>query len=120
MGKTETYRQLTAGFLLILFLAFFAKTHLFTHVHVVDGVAVVHSHLHPHKDCCSDYNTADGHTHAEMDLIEVLSEYQVLAHVFSAVLSDVDFSFYRFQAAEVSKPQTEFLNLFFLRGPPIS
>jgi len=118
MRKTALHKQLTAGFLLLLFVTFFAKTTLFLHVHIVDGVAIVHSHLHPHKDCCSDYNTADGHSHEEMDLIDVLSEFQVLAHVFSTIVPNVDFTFHRFQSAEVAKPQTEFIDLTFPRGPP--
>ncbi|MCL2412837.1 MAG: hypothetical protein FWC98_01715, partial [Bacteroidales bacterium] len=89
-------------------------------VHIVDGIAVVHSHLHPHKDCRSDYNTADGHTHQEIDLIDFLSEFQVLAHTFSAVIPNADFLFHKFQSEEVSKPQTEFIDLFFMRGPPVS
>jgi hypothetical protein len=31
-------------FLLVLFLAFFGSTNFFNHIHVVDGVTIVHSH----------------------------------------------------------------------------
>ena len=132
MAYSTSYKPRIAGFLLFLFAMFFAKTTLFLHVHIVDGVAVVHSHFHfggCHLDCscggpenneehsacsCSGHE----HTHDEIDLINVLSEFQVLAHSFSTIVPNVDFTFHRFQSAEVAKPQTEFIDLTFPRGPP--
>ena len=132
MGRPTSYKPRIAGLLLFLFATFFIKTTLFLHVHIVDGVAVVHSHLHfggCHLDCscggpennaehsacsCSGHE----HSHEEMDLIDVLSEFQVLAHSFSTIVPNVDFTFHRFQSAEVAKPQTEFIDRLFPRGPP--
>ncbi|MCL2417166.1 MAG: hypothetical protein FWD02_04440 [Bacteroidales bacterium] len=121
MKKTALYKPLTAGFLLFLFVAFFVKTQFFTHVHIVDGIAVVHSHFYKgchtnSPDCCGGHE----HTHAGMELIDVLSEFEVLVHSFSTIVPNVDFSFHKFQSAEVAEPHTEFIDLFFLRGPPVS
>ena len=115
MKTTATYKQLTAGLLFLLFSAFYVKTSLFLHTHIIDGVKVVHSHIHTANHTNSPY---DEHTDAEIELIDKLSDYQTLAHNFSTIVPNADMSFHKFQSAEVAKPQTEFLDFFFLRGPP--
>lgn len=44
MGKNRKYTRILAFALIVLFTAYYASIVRYAHVHIVDGVAVVHSH----------------------------------------------------------------------------
>lgn len=60
-------RNISAFFLLVLFMGFWSSTHLFYHTHIVDGQIIVHSHPFG--------NSTAGHTGQELKLISILSVF---------------------------------------------
>jgi len=63
-------KQVTASLMLLLFVGYYADVNCFSHAHIINGVTIVHSHLHNahHHD-----TNAGGHTSAEITLIANLS-----------------------------------------------
>jgi len=53
-------------FFLLLFLAFFGSNNLFSHVHIVDGVALAHSHPFRHGE-----NRMPSHTHTPVGFLYI-------------------------------------------------
>ena len=63
--------------MLVLFLAFRVGTTAFSHVHVIDGVMVVHSHPHP---------LSSGHTHASGQLLTIA----MLSNIVAEPATDIE------------------------------
>lgn len=64
--SARKYQRVVASLMLLLFMVTYANINLFYHTHVINGVTIVHSHIHdPH------HNDTDegGHTSAELTLI---------------------------------------------------
>ncbi len=59
--------------LLMLFLGYYGSITFFTHVHIVDGVAIVHSH--PYKSLNGNNRTDNKHTNKELQVIQFLSDF---------------------------------------------
>jgi len=131
MRKIVTYKQLIAGFLLLLFVAFYANISFFPHVHIIDGKKIVHSHFHNkcHTNTCNhNYGTesdrpplSGGHTHEELIFIAQKSAFETLdlslysvASPFAICVCD-DTKFFLSEHPEVG-----FYTSFFLRGPPLT
>ena len=128
---TATHRQLTTGFLLLLFVAFYVNVSFFTHAHIVDGVKVVHSHFHNkcHSNSCSHYYATEsekpplsgGHSQEELLFIAKKSAFETSLVSSYAVVSP-----FATLVCENSKfvlpehPEVGFYTSFFLRGPPIA
>ncbi|MCL2414986.1 MAG: hypothetical protein FWC94_07065 [Bacteroidales bacterium] len=130
MEKTEAYRRLIAGFLLLLFVAFYANITFFTHIHIIDGVKIAHSHFHNkcHSNSCAHYYGAEsskpplsgGHSHEDFIFIAKKSTFETLdispcafASPFAITICDHT----KFFLPE--HPEVGFYTSFFLRGPPL-
>ncbi len=63
---TTSYKHGLAAGLLILFAAYYIDVNCFVHAHVVNGVTIIHSHIHR-----SSHHTSDdgGHTAWQVNLI---------------------------------------------------
>ncbi len=58
---------------MLLFAAYYANITLFTHYHVVDGVTIVHSHIHGEDHTSEQGSASDMANH--LTLIQMLSNY---------------------------------------------
>ena len=65
MRKIRSY---SAFFLLLIFLCYYSSIRFFSHVHIVNGNSIVHSHL----GGSSDHN----HSDSEYTVIDILSQFQ--------------------------------------------
>ncbi len=80
MNKKSTYiynswrnARSIASALLLVFVAYYANVSLFPHRHVVDGVTIVHSHIHTDHHSANDNDQS--HTSTELTLISHLSNF---------------------------------------------
>ena len=109
----QRFKYLIRYFLLILFLGYTAGITLFTHLHVVNGISIVHSH--PFKK-----DIQHTHTALEFELIQMLNHY-VSTNPPAAVVVFVFIVLFTFIL--VTKPisrtyQTPYYGLAGLRAPP--
>lgn len=56
-------------FLLILYVFFFASANLQQHIHIIDGITIIHSHFSKDSNPFSDTKTTHSHTKAEINII---------------------------------------------------
>lgn len=63
---THIFRQSAAAVMLLLFVGYYADVNFFSHAHIINGVTIVHSHVHSehHHD-----TAGGGHTTSEITLI---------------------------------------------------
>lgn len=115
----DTYRKYLRTLLPALFIAYLGCIIAFTHIHIVNGVTIVHSHPYQKND-----NGLPDHEHnyAEFQLLHQLSVLQIDGALFVAVLPLALFSVVRLLKNKPVEP--EFLipirgNLY-LRAPPVS
>lgn len=76
----ERFSRFVTGLLLLLFSLYYINITLFTHYHIVNGVAVVHSHFftgdHGEQGTSSSSSSEQSaHTQGELSLIKTLSIY---------------------------------------------
>ena len=86
-SKNTKWRSKTAGFLLlIIFLGYYGSITFFSHVHVVDGVTIVHSH--PYKSVNGNNMPDSQHNKKELQVIQLLSDFFTTGVVilFSALI----------------------------------
>ncbi|MGQ9846149.1 MAG: hypothetical protein ACUVQP_01425 [Bacteroidales bacterium] len=107
-------------FLLILFLGYFVSISSFTHTHIINGIAIVHSH--PYNPFSKNKPVDHQHSANEFVLIHFLSHFftTVSFLAFSLVLYITILRKYIFK-----KNDENFSNLFFLcsnglRAPPLN
>jgi hypothetical protein len=79
----KIYKTLIGYFLLILFCGYFVSITFFSHIHIVDGVPVVHSHPFRHNSSNAPVN----HQHSENSFI--------LIHFISHFITISSLVFYR-------------------------
>ena len=65
MRKIRSY---SAFFLLLVFLCYYSSIRFFSHVHIVNGNSIVHSHF--------GGSSEHDHSDSEYTLIDILSEFQ--------------------------------------------
>ena len=65
MRKIRSY---SAFFLLLVFLCYYSSIRFFSHVHIVNGNSIVHSHL--------GGGTDHDHSDSEYSVIDILSQFQ--------------------------------------------
>lgn len=71
MTKRKAYiRELMAMAMLLLFVAYYGNATLFYHTHIINGVVIVHSHMHNNHH----HDSSDGeHSASQITLISALS-----------------------------------------------
>ncbi|MCD7976356.1 MAG: hypothetical protein LUG51_04075 [Tannerellaceae bacterium] len=106
-------------FVTLLFIAYYSSVHVFTHVHIENGIAVVHTH--PFKKAAGD--TSHHHTSsAEIYLFQDLSTIQIE----SAGILLVNLHFYAQSLADLTKQPGDpghsisYQGVCSLRAPPVA
>lgn len=102
--------------MLLLFVAYYVDVNFFVHTHVIDGVTVVHSHIHAD----SHHATADGHhTTAQINLIASLSSQLLTIGILLGAVLCADYKLLRSIGAELRAAATSaHLRRSSLRAPP--
>ena len=80
MDKLRTYLRIA---LPVLFISYLGCLIAFTHVHIVNGVTIVHSHPYQKND---DGTPKEEHNYAEFQLLHQLSTIQISGAAFAHVL----------------------------------
>lgn len=75
MRIVSRIREMIAASLMMLFIMYYVNATMFWHSHIINGVTIVHSHIHG----SGHSSTPDGgHTDREVTLISVCSVIQML------------------------------------------
>ena len=80
MDRLRTYLRIA---LPLLFISYLGCLIAFTHVHIVNGVTIVHSHPYQKND---DGTPKEEHNYAEFQLLHQLSTIQISGSAFAQVL----------------------------------
>ena len=86
-SKNTGWKGKTVGILLLIcFLGYYGSITFFSHVHVVDGVTIVHSH--PYKSVNGNSRPYSQHSNKELQVIQLLCDFFTTGAVllFSAIL----------------------------------
>ena len=70
----------------ILFIVYLGNLIAFTHVHIVNGVTIVHSHHYQTND---DGTPAEEHTFAEFQLLHQLASVEISGTAFTQILLNI-------------------------------
>jgi len=107
-------------FLLILFLGYYASISSFTHTHIVNGVAIVHSH--PYNPFSKDKPVNHQHSANEFVLIHLLSHFltTVSSLAFSIKIYKAVLRKYILQKNDDNFSNHVFLYSNGLRAPPLN
>jgi hypothetical protein len=107
-------------FLLLLFLGYYGSITLFTHIHIANGVAIVHSH--PFSDGTEKNPVKHQHTTKEFLLIQFLSNFltTVLFLAFSIGVLKAVFKKYTLQKNEENLSTCFYISSNGLRAPPLN
>lgn len=107
-------------FLLILFLVYYVSISSFTHTHIVNGFAIVHSH--PYNPFSKDNPVNHQHSANGFVLIHLLSHYltTVLFHAFSIGVLKTVLRKYILQKNEDNLSTFFFTSSNGLRAPPLN
>lgn len=108
-------RRVLSGWLLILFIGYFASATLFPHTHIIDGVRITHSHPFSQAPDTGKHT----HTTADFQLIAHLSMFVMLAATFAWFLRQVARSCEQLEQPFVDPGIDRTPPVFCLRGPPI-
>ena len=102
----------------LLFISYLGCLIAFTHVHIVNGVTIVHSHPYQKND---DGTPKKEHNYAEFQLLHQLSVLQITGAAFVAILLAAFYSFIRNLSFAPVYPDyiVPFRGRRTLRAPPI-
>ena len=102
--------------LLVLMVFYFGYIGIFQHSHVINGVTVIHSHVHSQ----THQNTeSGGHSCSEITLISQLSNFQTADTLPVFQTQSVDVPIEIFPVETSIAFQSHALKHLFFRGPPI-
>jgi hypothetical protein len=110
-------RKIVSIFLVALFTSFYAGTTLFSHLHVISGATITHSHFHKN----SHHDTkSGGHTERCINLIAQISKFQYIIFLNVCVPAPLQLSLYKDKPNEtthwVAPIHFQYISL---RAPPI-
>ena len=110
----ELFKHFQGALMALIFLGYLVSSFAFAHVHIVDGVRIVHSH--PYNDEHQDEGT---HTDSEMLLYKVLANSFVV-EVPEITSLQIPFCPVHFENFITSSPQlySQVQLTTYLRGPP--
>ena len=108
-------KKIAALFFVVLFMSYYANVTLFSHIHHMRGVTIIHSHIHAE----SHHNTQSGdHTECNFTLIAQLSQFEYIDPPFvdtshtTSLLNEL-------YVVETTHGKTSiYLENTLLRGPP--
>jgi hypothetical protein len=107
-------RQLISHILMVIFVFYYANICFFYHSHIINGVTIVHSHIHSKA-----HTQAGTHSQSELTLISALSIFQTLQAtlffvslgIFSVLQAAIRFSI-------LEKATSKLATCISLRAPP--
>lgn len=102
--------------MLLLFVGYYADVHFFAHAHIINGVTIVHSHVHNqhHHD-----TNEGGHTTSELTLIaNMASQLLTTAEVAPEAPAAFDILILTLGIEQDAKTVSEHLSCCSLRAPP--
>lgn len=77
MKGKEGIKRLAAASLLLMFVAFYVNATMFWHSHIINGVTIVHSHIHGFSHTSS---SDGGHSVREITLISMCTSVHIMAN----------------------------------------
>lgn len=102
--------------MLLLFVVYYVDIHFFTHTHIINGVTIVHSHIHDRHHHDTD---AGGHTISEITLISTLAhQFLTTGELYHAELEAAAIIFYTLTFAQDVLVDSVHLFCPSLRAPP--
>ena len=110
-------KKIISFFFIVLFTSYYASTSLFSHIHIINGATITHSHIHTD----AHHNTKNGgHNGHSITLIAQISQLAYLDFSCYDVPNPLEFLLYKnnFTATTHWVPSVYFQNLS-LRAPPI-
>ncbi|WP_099464538.1 MULTISPECIES: hypothetical protein [Parabacteroides] len=115
----DKYRKYLKILLPSLFIAYLGCLIALTHVHIINGVTIVHSHPYQKTD---DGRPDHSHNYAEFQLLHQLSTLQITGALFAAILLAALYSHIRTLSHSPVYPDylIPFNGKCSLRAPPLS
>lgn len=113
----DKIKKIISIFLLIVFVGYYGNVTLFSHTHIINGVTIVHSHIH--KNSHNDTKSG-GHTQHDITLIAQISHFEYIDFSCNCVLKPIQLPLYENKSVETSHRtlSTHFQNIS-LRAPPL-
>ena len=116
MANNRKYLSVFRVLFPLLFIFYIGSVTSFTHVHIIDGVKVVHSH--PFQNSSKGAPT-HSHTWSQIYLIHFIGSYQVTSKIIYLVLFGLFFSFVSLFPFIWNKEKvSEICQAYKLRPPP--
>jgi len=114
MNKTK---QIISFLLAVLFISYYASISLFSHLHIISGATIVHSHFHTdsHHDTKSG-----GHTEQSITLIAQISHFDYIDSSCNYIVNTPQYLQHENTIIEISHwIVSVYLQNLSLRAPPI-
>ena len=110
-------KNILSFFFVALFLNYYASTSFFSHLHIIDGTTIVHSHIHPD----SHHDTKNGnHTKQSVTLIAQFSHFEFIDFSCNYILVPLQIPVYENKFIETKHWVTSIhLENLSLRAPPV-
>ena len=110
-------KKIISYFLVALFVSYYTSVTLFYHSHIINGVTIVHSHLHT----ASHHNTQNGgHGTYSITLIAQISHFDSIDFSYNCVLQPTQLLLHKNKCTEIAQRVTSIhLQTLSLRAPPV-
>ena len=112
----EKIKKIVACLFVALFMSYYAGTTLFSHLHIISGATISHSHIH--ADSHHDTNSGN-HTEQCVTLIAQISHFEYIDFSCNFVLKPTDFPLQDDKFVETKHwVASTYLENLTLRAPP--
>jgi hypothetical protein len=110
-------KKILSLFLAVLFMSYYASTVFFSHIHIISGATITHSHFHDN----SHHDTkSGGHTENCITLIAQISHFEYIDFSCNFTLAPQQFQWHKNKVIEIPcKTVSIHLQNLSLRAPPI-
>lgn len=104
--------------MLLLFVGYYADVNFFSHSHIINGVTIVHSHLHNHHH---HDTTGGGHTLTEITLIaQLANQFIATRETPQTCLAAADILLQTLGTEQAAKAIPPHISCPSLRAPPVA
>jgi len=115
--KLGILKQYMAAGMLLLFVAYYVDVNFFVHSHIVNGVTIVHSHIHKSNH---GGKTGESHSATEINLIAQSAIQFLMTEAHGQAAIDAYYKIVDKLGAEQAHPiLTAYLVCISLRAPPM-